>query len=228
VECLPATLEELSFLCGDRPVRAALAQESEAEAIGFVGGVDDGGYMIQATFASVEIGVADGRAVAGGVIADLVESVAESRLASLGDLAQAFGIAGFVSDQVEASQGPDLTAFAEAVDGDDGGLIASRKEKPDAGHRIEKSGVGVRDMSFDLGDLGGEAATEQDIGLVVGLEALGIDGGQGWGRQGSLAEHGQDGIDGFGASATDLATEKGLQSIGAQGQDLVRIGSVQE
>jgi len=225
---LPATLEAISFLCGDQSVGAVLAQESETKAIGFVSSVDDGGYMIQATLASVEISVTDGRAVAGGVIADLVESVAESRLASLGDLAQAFGIAGFVSDQVEASQSPDLTAFAEAVDGDDGSLIAGGQEKPDAGHRIEKSGVGVRDMSFDLGHQGGEAVTEQDIGLVVGLEALGIDGGQGWGRQGSLAEHGQDGVDGFGASATDLATEKGQQSIVAQGQDLVRIGSVQE
>ena len=71
MECLPAKLEALSFLCRDRPVRAALAQESKAEAIGFVGGVDDGGYMIQATLASVEISVADGRAVAGGVRATL-------------------------------------------------------------------------------------------------------------------------------------------------------------
>ncbi len=81
--------------------------------------------MIQATLASVEISVADGGTVAGGVIANLVESVAESRLAALGDLAQAFGVAGFVSDQVEAGPGPDLTAFAEAVDGDDGRLRAS-------------------------------------------------------------------------------------------------------
>ena len=114
MDCLPAKLETLSFLCGDGPVRAALAQESEAEAIGFVGGVDDGGYMIQATLASVEIGVADGRAVAGGVIADLVERVAESRLASLGDLAQAFGIAGFVSDQGRSRPGPRFDCFCRS------------------------------------------------------------------------------------------------------------------
>ena len=210
VECFPATLEALSFLCGDRQVRAALAQESEAEAIGFVSGVDDGGYMVQATLASIEISVADGRTVAGSVIADLVERVTESRLASLGDLAQAFGIAGFVRDQVEASQGPDLTAFAEAVDGDDGGLIASGQEKPDTGHRIEKSGGGERDVSFDLGYLGGEAVAKQDVSLVVSLETLSIDGSQGRGRQRSLAKHGQDGVDGFWASATDVASEKGL------------------
>lgn len=228
VEGLPTFLEAGLLLWRDRPVRAALAQEGEAETIGFVGGVDDGGHVIQATLASVEVGVADGRAVARGMIADLVEGVAESWLAPLGDLAQAFGVAGFVGDQVEASQGPDLTACAEAVSRDDGGLIASREEEPNAGHRVEKAGSGVRDMSFDLGLEGGETVTEQDVGLVVGLEALGVDGGQGWGRQGSLAEHGQDGVDGFGASATDLATEKGVQSIGAQGQGLMRIGDVQE
>ncbi len=70
-----------------------------------MGSVDDGGYMIQATLASVEISVANGRAVAGGVIADLVESVAESRLASLGDLAQAFGITGFVAALMGGSPG---------------------------------------------------------------------------------------------------------------------------
>ena len=71
VEGLPTTLEMSLFLWRDRQVRATLAQEGEAEAIGFVGGVDDGGYMIQATLASVEIGVADGWAVAGSVRATL-------------------------------------------------------------------------------------------------------------------------------------------------------------
>lgn len=210
VEGVPATLEMSLFLWRDGPVRAALAQEGEAEAIGFVGGVDDGGHMIQATLASVEIGMADRRAVAGSMIADLVEGIAESRLATLGDLAQAFGIAGFIGDQVEASQGPDLTAFAEAVGGDDSGLVAGSKEKTDARHRIKEASIGLRNMGFNLGLQDGEAVTEQDIGLVVGLEALGVDGGDGRGWQGSLAEHGQDSVDSFGASATDLTPEKDL------------------
>lgn len=170
----------------------------------------------------------NGRAVAGGVIANLIESVTESWLAALGDLAQTFGITGFVSNQVKASQGPDLTALAEAVDGDDGGVIASSQEKADAGHRIEESGLGVRDMSFDLRQQGSEAITKRNIGLIIIVEALGIDSGQGRGRQGGLAEHGENSVDGFGTSATGLATEKGLQSIGTQSQNLIRIGSVQK
>ena len=173
VECLPATLEANLLFGGDRAIGTVLAQESEAETVGFVSSVDDGASLVEPSLAGIEVGVADGRAVARGVIADLVESVAESRLSTLGDLAQTFGVAGFVRDQVEASQGPDLTAFAEAIDGNDGGLVAGGEECADARDRIEKAGVSVGNQVLNVGYQGRDAVTEPDIGLVVGLETLG-------------------------------------------------------
>lgn len=110
----------------------------------------------------------------------------------------------------------------------DGCQVTGGEERTDTRNRIEETSIRVEGQGLDVGHQGRDAVTEQNIGLEVGPEALGVDGGDGWRWQGSLAEHGQNGVDGFGAGATDLTTEKGLQSVGAQGQSVVGIGNVEE
>lgn len=108
---------ESSLLLGrDRPVGTSVTQEGKAETVSFVGGMDDGESLVELPLAGIEEGAADRRAVSGGVVADLVESVAEGGGTALGDLAQAFGVAGFIGDQVVAGKGPDVSGGREAGD----------------------------------------------------------------------------------------------------------------
>jgi len=212
----------------DRAVGTPVAQEGKAETVGFVSGMDDGESLVEPPLARIEVGVADGRAVAGGVVANLVERVAEGRSTALGDLAQAFGVAGFIGDEIVAGKGPDASGGREARDRNDGGQVTGGEERADTRDRIEETSIRVESQGLDLGHEGGNAVAEADVGLEIVLEAMGIDGSDGRRRQGSLAEHGQDGVDGFGPGTTDLTTEKSLQPVGAESQSVVGIGSVKE
>lgn len=182
MEGLPATMEISLLLWRDRPVGALVTQEGKAKTVGFVGGMDDGKSLVESPLAGIEVGRADGWAVAGGMVADLVESVAEGGGAALGDLALAFGVAGFVGDEVVAGEGPDVSGGREAGDGNDGSQVTGSKERADAGDGIEETGIRVKGQGLNLGDQGSNAFAEADIGLEVGLEAMGIDGGDGRGR----------------------------------------------
>ena len=105
------------------------------------------------------------------MVADVEESVAEGGVTALGDLAQAFGVAGFIGDEVVAGKGPDVSGGREAGDSNDGGLVTGGEERTDAGDGIEETSIRVKGQGLDVGDQGGNAFTEADIDLEVGLEA---------------------------------------------------------
>jgi hypothetical protein len=76
LEVLP-TLLEMGLLGGGRGfVHARFAQQGEAQAVGFMSGVDYGRRLAQAAFAGRQESLADGWALAGGVEANLIERIA--------------------------------------------------------------------------------------------------------------------------------------------------------
>ena len=108
LEALPV-LAEVGFLlgCGGF-IEALVAQQGKIQAVGLVGGVADGGLLVEAAFPCDQEGFTDDRALAGGVEADLLEHIAQGRAAALGDVTEVFSIAGFGGNQVVASQRPHL------------------------------------------------------------------------------------------------------------------------
>jgi hypothetical protein len=85
--------------------------------------MDDGGLLVEAAFAGGEVGFTDGRALAGGVEADLIERIAQGGAAALGDVVDLLGVARFGGDQVIAGQGPDLAGGGEVAGVADGGQV---------------------------------------------------------------------------------------------------------
>ena len=228
LEALPAALELLFLLRGDRGIRTALAEECKAQPVGLVGGVNGGGDFVQAAGVGGQVGQADGWAVVGGMLADLEQRTAESRAAAFGDVAAVFAIAGLGGAEVEAGHGPDVAGAGEPGDVADVTGVTGGAGGADAGDGIHELRIRGGDQRRQGGFGARVAGGKGGVGLIVGLQTLGVDGGDGWGRQRGVLQHLQDRCDGLGAGAVAVVVKEADQAAGAERPCGVGIGTVQE
>jgi hypothetical protein len=195
------------FLWGQVLIGTALPQEGETEAVGLVCGVNGCSDRVEAAAAGGLEGAADRGAGTSGEEADLVQRLPQCRASPLGDLTDPLGVAGFIGVGVEAGQCPDLSGRREAMDIFNADVVPGGQERADAGDGEQEASVGMWEQGVDVGFGGFSAFVQGDILPVVVLEALGVDGGHGIRRQGSLAEHRLDPLEGLRAGPTDVVPQ---------------------
>ena len=104
--------------------RFIVLEQVEADTVEAMGSVDGGLDLGFATIESIEKGDPNGGVVLGGAKAHLVESVAESRIAVLGEMTDSVRVvARTIGDGVITGKGPDLGSPIETIGGTETSIV---------------------------------------------------------------------------------------------------------
>ena len=197
-----------------------------AEAVGFVSSVDGGGNIGLTARDGPLFGATNGRYLAGSVQADEKEGIAQTGTALFGDMTDTAEITGLFGDDIETGEGPNLLGVSEALGVTKMSQITCGQQRTDAGDAGQNSGGTAGNELVSLIDEGLQLALDGQVEVKLGLELVGQQGSQFGRRQEGLVGPIEGNLSRFGATATDMLPEEGLNAILTERQKMMGIGAM--
>ncbi len=190
-----------------------VVKEVIADAISFLSGVNGGADFTETASQGFLLGAGNGRDVLSSMEAHQVESIAESALALLGDLADAAKIATFIGHQIITGKGPDFLGVEKALGMTQVGQITAGQKMTKAGHRGQDRGGRVRDEALGPVLDAVKMGFQSQKPLKIELQLVGQEFGHVAGGQNGVLDDIEGQISGDRAAATNVSAQEILDPV---------------